>query len=199
MKRTGQQNETWAPVVGYEGLYEISTLGRIRSLSRRRSGRTHNSKGEFFFYTTPKLLTPKLGSAGYMQVGLSKNGKAKTCHMHRMMAEAFIQNTNNYAQVNHIDGNKANFALENLEWCTPSQNGKHAYNVLGRIPATRGKVGKDAHSSRAVVQKTLSGDVVAVWGSGMDAVRAGFDSGRICRCCKGESRTHKGYRWEYAE
>ena len=101
--------EVWKPIAEYEGLYEISNLGNCR-----RVGSDHN-------------LSPHLNSAGYIRYSLSKNGKHKYKFAHRLEAEAFIPNTENKKQVNHIDGNKTNNLITNLEWCNQSENVKQQY------------------------------------------------------------------------
>jgi hypothetical protein len=105
MKET---NTVWKPVVGYEGLYEVSIYGEIKSIK------------------TGKLLKPRL-STGYAMVALWNNGLRKDLKIHRLVAIAYIKNPMNKPQVNHIDGNKLNNELSNLEWVTNSENLKHAY------------------------------------------------------------------------
>jgi hypothetical protein len=109
------KDEIWQYVRGYEGLYEISNYLRIRSI----------------FNGILRLKTPSLNKIlGYMYIGLSKNGKNKHLYMHRIVAENFIYNPNNYKIVNHIDGNKTNYAINNLEWCSYSDNTIHAICIL---------------------------------------------------------------------
>jgi hypothetical protein len=114
--------ETWKPVVGYEGLYEVSDMGRVRSLDKwcpiGRYGRV-KKKGRIL----------KLDQRhGYMRIMLQNGVRAeKFCSaVHRLVAQAFIPNPMGKCQVNHIDGNKANNTVSNLEWCTPKENMQHA-------------------------------------------------------------------------
>lgn len=107
--------EIWKSVVGYEGFYEVSNMGRVRSLDRKNS-RGSRVKGRYLKY--------KKTSRGYLSLQLC----GKDCLIHRLVAKAFIPNPENKPQVNHIDGNKENNCIENLEWCTSSENNKHRYS-----------------------------------------------------------------------
>lgn len=109
--------EEWRPVVGYEGLYEVSNTGQVRSFDRYvkySNGRIHLHKG--------KVLSPSIRTDGYLVVVLSCNGKHKMCLVHRLVTEAFIPNTDNLPQVNHKDEDKTNNSVENLEWCDNKYN-----------------------------------------------------------------------------
>ncbi len=108
--------EIWKPIQDYEGLYEISNLGNARSLNFHREGKT-------------RLLKQKETRDGYLETTLSKNGKPKYIRTHRLVAMAFCENPNNKPEINHIDGNKHNNSANNLEWCTSSENQKHAYKL----------------------------------------------------------------------
>lgn len=108
------QVERWLPVVGYEGLYEISDSGRVKSL--------HDTKG----YKPGRIIASRINTFGYRQIMLSKNGKTKQNSVHRLVASAFIINPLNKPQVNHIDSDKSNNNLSNLEWATRKENVIHA-------------------------------------------------------------------------
>ncbi len=113
-----KDNEVWKDIKGYEGLYQVSNLGKIRSL-RCWTGR--------IYLVRNKILNPSKNQKGYLQVQLCKNGKRKQCLVHRVVAEIFISHYDKKQDiVNHIDGNKLNNIVENLEWCTQKQNVQHA-------------------------------------------------------------------------
>jgi hypothetical protein len=125
--------EIWRDVKGYEGFYMVSNLGRVKSLDRYVSrGCRYPNK---FQYVKGKILSPNKGGS-YLQVVLNKGGKSKPFLVHRLVAEAFIDNPNNYPCVNHIDENKKNNCVDNLEWCTYKYNNE--YN--GRIEKCRDKI-----------------------------------------------------------
>lgn len=109
--------EIWKDIKGYEGLYQVSNLGRVKSLSRV----TSQNK------ILPEIiLKPQIHGRGYFAVGLYKNGKITNNYIHRLVASTFIINQNNSLQVNHIDGDKSNNYVENLEWVSNSDNNLHA-------------------------------------------------------------------------
>ena len=105
--------EIWRPIEGYEGLYEVSNTGLIRSLDRF-VGNRNRIKG--------KILSIRIEKDGYCSVALSKDGKIKRYKIHRLVAQAFLQNPDNLPQVNHKDEDKLNNSVENLEWCTAKYN-----------------------------------------------------------------------------
>lgn len=108
--------EEWKPVEGFEGLYEVSNHGNVRRIFR---------------YGRPwiGLCKPKITKDGYYESTLVKDGKPKSIRTHRIVAKAFCENPENKLEVNHIDGNKLNNRADNLEWCTSSENQKHAYRL----------------------------------------------------------------------
>lgn len=120
------EEEIWVDIKGFEGLYQVSNFGKIKSLSRyvcKKDGKK--------MFVDEKILQPYCKSnSGYLSIPLSKDGKRCVKTIHRIVAESFIPNINEYRDVNHKDGNKNNNNVDNLEWCTHSYNIKHAYEKL---------------------------------------------------------------------
>lgn len=182
--------EKWAPIFGFEGEYEISSLGRVRSLDRRvpvKNGYSAKKKGKM-------LRTWICRNTGYLQVMLSDRKKR---NVHRIVAETFVPGRRDGLQVNHKNGDRSDSYFENLEWVTPSENVAHGFRVNGRITPTRGVFGKDHPASKSVFSVCLSSGKVVRYGAAMDAVREGFSSASISRCCHGLNNSHKGRRWGF--
>jgi len=116
-------DEIWKDIEGYEKYYQVSNLGNVRSVERividRKSIRNFKSK----------ILTRTKNTHGYLQVFLSKNGKIKTCRVHVLVAKAFLPNPANRPEINHINANRLDNSVSNLEWVTSSENSKHAFNM----------------------------------------------------------------------
>lgn len=179
--------EIWKDIKGYEGLYKISNFGRVKSLERYSSKYFNNlTKRINAKKIKGKILTSKKGK--YLFVMLSKNGKYKTKSIHRLVAEAFIDNPNNYNCVNHIDGNKYNNSINNLEWCSVSQNNIHAYrNGLNK-------------RNKKVLQYDMNGNFVKEWNSVRQVGKElGISFTQIGACARGELKKAHNYIWKYEE
>ena len=170
--------EVWKDVVGYEGLYEVSNTGKVRSLNYRMSGKT-------------KELSQRKNNYGYLTVLLSINGSCKKKTVHRIVADAFVVRTGSYDEVNHIDEDKENNNAENLEWCT------HRQNVEAYTAKHKSRDGKN--KSKRVIQKTISGNIVKVWpNSRAIHLETGMSDWSISECCRGKRNKAYGYIWQYA-
>lgn len=177
MINTKIENEEWKPIEGYEGMYEVSNKGKIKSLARDYNNRTLHDR----------IMKQYVGKTGYFCIRLCKNGKTKLFKVHRLIAEAFIDNPNKLPFINHLDGNKLNNSISNLEWCSPSRNIKHAYLTGLR-------------RTQSVFQLDVEGKVLKMWGSISEASeKTGVDISKICSCCRGGQKTAGGYVWKYAE
>ena len=175
----------WKPIKGYEGLYEISDNGDVKSLDRIVT--LSNGCAKHVGSRMMKLTLSKgRGGEGYYVVNLHKNGIGKLQFVHRLVAEAFIPNPNSLPTVNHIDGNKTNNAVNNLEWTSFPENNTHALDMKLRLP--RGT---------KVVQKTSEGEVVNIYKSTCEASRTtGIGRGSISHCINHRSNHAGGYIWE---
>lgn len=180
--------EIWKDIKGYEGLYQVSNLGRVRSFPRRG---THTNKIH--------ILKPGINHKGYLQVGLVNKGKSHSYKVHRLVADAFIQNLNRKEQVNHINGVKTDNRVENLEWCTNKENMKHAWKMGLRSKEKTYYHGKEHCNSVSIEQYTLNGEFIKKWYCVRDVERTlGFDNRNLCACCRGKRPTAYGYKWKYA-
>ena len=187
--------EIWKPVVGYEGVYEISSFGRIRSLDRITSYISRTQEGKEYTTTHShkgKLMKQHNNHFGYKVIALCIDGKYRTYMVHRLVAEAFIPNPNNYPVVNHKDENKQNNCVENLEWCTQQYNINYGSGNIRRID-TRNQ-NKSYHYQREVGQYTLDGVLIKKYPSASDT---GYCRESIRDCCNGRQKTAYGYKWGY--
>ncbi len=125
-------SEIFLPVKGYEGLYEVSNLGTVKTIQRTIVRKSKHSAHIFPIYT--KIKTATISKNGYCTIALVREGKTKNTYLHRIIAEAHIPNPNNYRCVNHKNGIKTDNRIENLEWCNHAFNNKHALDTFLRIP-----------------------------------------------------------------
>lgn len=139
--------EKWLPVVGYEGLYEVSNTGKVKKINKKRKDR---------------ILNPYITKFGYFRVGLTKNNHIIQYFVHRLVASAFIPNTYNKPYINHIDNVRTNNNVNNIEWCTPKENMRHAFITGSRgggEKATHAKLKKE--DALAIKESKLSQKVLA--------------------------------------
>lgn len=197
------KNEIWADIESFEGLYQISSWGRVKSLPK-----PHPSVRGGFYKTREKILTPRKHSNGYLNVQLSKAGVKKNYYIHRLVAMAFLKNDHpkEYTDINHINEDKTDNHVSNLEWCT------HVYNTIW------GTRNKRAVAHRPPMEETQQkknklevygaekpvmciddeGCIVAEYKSIQMASRiTGNSTAKICQCCKGKRNKTGGYYWQY--
>lgn len=187
-------NEEWRDVVGYEGLYQVSNLGRVKSLERQSA--SFYQKNQLCTYTVKEKICRQSVVRGYLMTHLSKNCVKGQYKVHRLVAIAFIDNLGNLPQVNHLDENKLNNNVFNLEWCTSKQNNNHGTRNE-RISKSQKN---DIRYSKPILQFTLNGEFVKRWASISDAGRAGYDRKAISNICNKEKGYHtsNGYLWKFA-
>lgn len=173
--------ETWKDVAGYEGMYQVSDEGRVRRLVGYKCKAT-------------RILKPVKHTNGYLLVRLCKNGESKCTRIHRLVADAFIPNTENKGDVNHIDGNKTNNHVSNLEWATRSENLKHAH--MSGLASTEKAIKASADSRKKRVVRS-DGEVFESEKEAAIAINAPRPS--ICKVLKGELRQTHGYSFRYED
>ena len=174
--------EIWVDIEGYEGDYMISSWGRVKSLPRTCKTKSGIRRvGEV-------ILRSWLTHDGYLRVGLWKENKVKFYTVHRLVAQAFLDNPNNLPEVNHIDEDKTNNHVENLEWCDNKYNMNYGTCIQRRAEKL----------SKPIIQLTLDGKVVQVWSSLSEVQRQlGWQSSHICQCANGKRKSAHGYKWRY--
>ncbi|WP_260301600.1 NUMOD4 motif-containing HNH endonuclease [Schleiferilactobacillus harbinensis] len=190
--------EKWKDIEHYEGIYQVSNLGRVRSIPRV-DGIGHPWHG--------KVLKPTPQRNGYLNVSLlDGHGNRKKMRVHRLVAQAFVPNPNNYQEVNHLDECRTNNCASNLEWCTTQQNlnygtrSKKQSQSMKNNPIVIHRLRGYAKSQRKpVLQITLNGLLVKEWPSVSSTSDAGFKISGVSDCCLGKISMHHGYKWKFKE
>lgn len=169
--------EVWKDIPGYEGLYQVSNLGRVKSISFRNNQ---------IVKQRDKILTQTKINSGYLTVGFHKDGKQKHCLVHRLVAQAFIQNPENKETVNHINGDKHDNRAINLEWNTPKENTGHSIKTgLNKVCI------KNNIKSIPVLQYDLKMNLIATYPSTKECGRRGFKQSAVWQCCHGYKKHTK--------
>lgn len=184
--------EVWKDIFGYEGFYQVSNLGRVKSLDRIIKYKPSKTRGEYEAKTNGKISTQHKNIDGYIRVDLCKDGKHKSSLVHRLVALHFIPNPGMLNQVNHIDGDKTNNYVDNLEWCTQAENAAHAVKIGLFKP----------HNERRVVGTDSDGNKVYFKSAAEAGKTLSINSGSICSVCTGYNphrHTAGGYKWEYID
>ncbi len=168
--------EVWKDIKGYEGRYQVSNNGRVKSLPINE---------KYCKRTDEIILKPFMCGSGYQEVILKINGQRKPKLIHRLVADAFIPNPTNKKEVNHKDGNKFNNDYTNLEWVSSSENIRHSYDVL---------------KNKAYSRKVICVETRNIYNSIKEAaISLKLHSELICACCNGRQKTTGGYHWAYAD
>lgn len=171
-------NEIWKDILWYEGLYQVSNLSRVKSLRKWI------------------VLSQWMTSKWYYTVSLAKEHKQKTFPIHRLVSLCFLENPHNYKCVNHKNWIKSDNHVENLEWCTHSQNTKHAFKTWLRINASWA----DCKLSIPVRQFSTDGTLINTWCSATEVKRqTGILNQHIAACCRWKRRKAGGFIWEYCQ
>ena len=170
------KSEIWKDIVGYEGLYKVSNYGRVKALERNRKYRTYPSI----------ILKLRKDTHGYLQAFLYKNNVRKAYLVHRLVAQAFLKNGNIGQEINHIDEDKTNNKLTNLEWCNRNYNVNYGNRTL--------------KTAKKINQYALNGKFIKQWNSLSDASRnLRISVSGISACCRNINKTCGGYIWRYEE
>lgn len=177
--------EIWKDIPGYKGLYQVSSFGNI--------------KNRF------KVKKQSIDRYGYPCLKLSKDAHKLHFTVHRLVAITFISNPYNKPQVNHIDGNKLNNNISNLEWCSNSENAIHAFKLGLRKSSwigngsMKGRFGADHNQSKAVNQLTIDGVFIKRYNFIRETRKDGFTPTHVGACCAGKVKHHRNFKWEFAE
>ena len=184
--------EVWRDIKGFEGVYQVSNLGRVKSLDR------YVECDDSIRHYKGRLMKPNKKKNGYLQVNLRRRETNKKYLVHRLVASAFLPNPDSLKTVNHKDENKENNCVDNLEWCTVEYN--NHYGKGHRTRCTNARNGAIKNLAKPVLQYSLEGVFVAEYFSAMEAGRVnGIRQSGISGCCNGNQKTAYGYIWKYKD
>ena len=179
--------EIWKDIPGYENLYQVSSLGRVKSLERKvkyKNGAIHT--------INEKILKPHKNLGGYLQVQLCNEGIGKFMLVHRLVCDAFLVNQNNFTDINNIDENTTNNNVNNLEWCS------HLYNT--NFGTRNKRIAKSQTNNPKISKKVICIESGVIYQNAYEAQRKlGFKQTNICACCIGKRKTCGGLHWKYVD
>lgn len=197
-------DEIWKDIPNYEGLYQVSNLGRVRALKRKIKYKNGNC------HTYPEKIKNQVNSCGYLAVTLSKKGQRRQIKVHRLVALAFIPNPHHYQQINHKDENKHNNQVDNLEWCNAKYNNNYGTKIKRTVAHTdyhlmamhqdhkRTGYLSSLKLSYPVGQYDKNNKLIKTWKSAREVQKIfGWDRSYIEKCCRGVGKTSHGYVWKY--
>lgn len=185
--------EVWKDIPGYEGLYQVSSLGRVKSLGR-------------YVYTngTPRLrkelfLKQHVSKSGYVRTALSKDGRTVSFSIHRLVAMAFLPNPENKPAVDHINAIRTDNSVNNLRWATHFENANNPLTIKAHSESQKNGVShfnRDIYGASPILRISQDG-AIAEYACIADAVREGYSAKKIQRCCQGKRILYLGYDWRY--
>ena len=185
--------EIWKDIEGYEGCYQVSNLGRLKSLERTVKG---NNGG--VYVKKEKILTPTINSSGYYHTCLRKDGRSVAVYIHRIVAQAFLPNPDNLPLINHKDEDKTNNRVENLEWCSAKYNTNYGSANDRRCESLKKRNNNYNIGIPKVRRKVLCLETGIIYNSLKSVnTQLGLHHHRISQCCKGIRNTCGGYHWRF--
>lgn len=184
-------NEEWQDIQGYEGLYQVSNYGRVKSLGRI-SKRKSRWGGQYTVVMKEKIKTPFKNNKGYYMIHLNNNGKESNLLIHRLVGKAFIPNPYNNPEIDHKNENKNDNKINNLTWCT------RLYNNTKGVQSKDGRRNSSRFRMRPVRQYDLQGNLLNIYeGIRIAEEKTSIDNRNIVKCCKGKEKTAGGFIWRY--
>lgn len=192
IKSVSLDGEIWKDVIGYEGHYKVSDLGRVCSLQRKIS--VGNGGWRIL---QPKILHPypiKIGNYTRYCVSLWKDNSVSKRKLHRLVAEAFIPNTENYPEIDHIDTDPSNNHVGNLRWCDRKMNANNPTTIEKN---RQKRLGKPIPRLQKPIVQLLNGSLISIFPSIKSTSEIGFNKCQISMCCNNLRKTHKGFQWMF--